>query len=380
MLRVRSAFVALLIAAAPAAAQEPFAVQKRAGFELDALVRHEWTRKIFVSPTETRNEERWRLRLLPRITAGGDRYSVVIGGDFNYDPDSRNTEVPDTLDVDPERDVIKPTLLRDNYDSRSARLDLAFARLEPLSWLRLEVGRFPMATGLTEMLWDKDLRPQGGLVRLGTRTTGDIETLSASFLVTQGGHVFDDGDARLMLGTANAKLKGGSGTESHIELTGSYLHFTKVNELEPMIRRQNRRAADGTLLSTFRVADVVARLQLTGGLPMQIVADYAWNTSADDQNRGVWLALVLGSLSTSRARLEYVYARVDRDVTVAAFATDDFFWGTGWEGHKLELASQSGPRFTGHLIGQLQRFKESGNAAERDHWVQRLRVELRLVP
>jgi len=42
-------------------------------------------------------------------------------------------------------------------------------------------------------LWDKDLRPQGGLARIATQTTGDIESLSASFLVTQGGHVFDDG-------------------------------------------------------------------------------------------------------------------------------------------------------------------------------------------
>ena len=377
MPRVRSAVIVSLLAAAPLAAQDPFATTKKSGFELDALVRHEWTRKIFVSADETRDEERWRFRLQPRVTAGGDRYSVVIGGDFNYDPDGRNTEVPDTLDVDPERDVIKPALLRDNYDSRSARLDLAFARLDPLDWLRLEGGRFPMPGGLTEMLWDKDLRPQGGMVRLSTQTTGDIEALSASFLVTQGGHVFDDGDARLMMGSASARLKGGN--ESVIELTGSYLHFTKVGELEPMIRRQNRRV-DGNITGTFRVADIVARMQIAGGLPMQFVADYAWNTAADDENRGLWLAVVLGSLNTSRARLEYVYARVDRDVTVAAYTTDDFFWATGWEGHKLEMASRSGPRFTGHLIGQLQRFKDAPRPEEREHWVQRLRVELRFVP
>ena len=93
----------------------------------------------------------------------------------------------------------------------------------------------------------------------------------------------------------------------------------------------------------------------------------------------LWLALVLGSLNTSRARLEYVYARVDRDVTVAAYATDDFFWATGWEGHKVELASRSGPRVSGHLIAQMQRFKD-GPPAEQDHWIKRFRTEVRYIP
>ena len=380
MPRVWSVLAVPLLLAVPAFSQtpeEPFAPPKTHGLEVEALVRHEWTQKIFVSPTETRNEDRWRFRLLPRIMAGGDKFKVVIGGDFNYDPDGRNTEVKP---ADPSLPVTKPALLRDNYDSRSARLDLAHAHLEPLSWMHLEAGRFPMPKGLTEMLWDKDLRPQGGALRVSTRAIGDIEGLSLMGLVTQGGHVFDDGEARLILGTATAKLKAGEGTG--LELSGSYLHFTKLGELEPMIRRQNRRVAGTTppeILNEFRVADVVARMQTGGNMPMQFVADYAWNTAADDLNRGVWLALVLGSLSTSRARLEYVYSRVDRDATVAAYATDDFFWSTGWEGHKIELASRSGPRVSGHLIAQLQRFKD-GPEAEQHHWIRRFRTEVRLIP
>jgi hypothetical protein len=377
MPRVCCVLAVPLLAAAPALSQtdEPFAAPKPHGFEIEALVRHEWTQKIFVSPTETRNEDRWRLRLLPRINAGGDRFKVTVGGDFNYDPDGRNTRIQP---ADPEAEPVKPGLLRDNYDSRSARLDLAHLHFEPLSWMHLDLGRFPMPPGLTEMLWDKDLRPQGGALKISTRAIGDIEGLSLMGLVTQGGHVFDDGDARLILGTASAKLKPGEGTG--LELAGSYLHFTKLGELEPMIRRQNLRVT-GTpdFLNEFRVADIIVRMKTGGNMPMQFVADYAWNTAADEQNRGIWLAVVLGSLNTSRARLEYVYARVDRDVTVAAFATDDFFWATGWEGHKIELASRSGPRVSGHLIAQLQRFKD-GPPAEQEHWIRRFRTEVRLIP
>ena len=374
--RVSFALAASVLAAAATLAQQPddpFAAPKRGGLEVEALIRHERNRKIFVSADETRSEDRWRFRLLPRITTGGESFKLVVGGDFNYDPDPRNTEVKDA-----DGNIVKPALLRDNYDSRSARLDLAYAELQPIKWLQVQGGRFPMPHGLTEMLWDKDLRPQGGLVRLSTSAIGDIEGLSGTFLISQGGHVFEDGKSRLMMGSLSAKLQGGN--QTRMEVTASYLDFSRLEDLEPMIRRQNRRAADGTLASRFRVADIVGRMVISSGMPMQFVADYAWNTAADDQNRGVWFAAVLGSLSQSRARLEYVYSRVDRDATPAAFATDDFFWGTGWEGHRLELATRSGGRFSGHLIGQIQRFKDSARPEEQEHWMQRLRAELRLTP
>ena len=74
-------------------------------------------------------------------------------------------------------------------------------------------------------------------------------------------------------------------------------------------------------------------------MPVQLVADYCWNTAAERGNQGLWLAAVLGSTDVSRARLEYTYAKVDKDATVAAFNADDFFWGTGWEGHRGDLGT-----------------------------------------
>jgi hypothetical protein len=364
-----AALVSTVGAAAAFAQDNPFAAPKKSGFELEALVRHEWTRKIFDNPDETHDEDRWRLRALPRVTAGGDRFKIVVGGDFNWDTHQRN--------VDPKEDGVKPTLLRDNYDSRSARLDLAFADLQPLGWLSLEGGRFPMPSGVTEMLWDKDLRPQGGSVRLATGAIHDIESLSGTFLITQGGHVFDVGQSRLMMGTLTARLV--SANQTKMELNASLLDFTKLDEIEPMIRRQNKNP-DGTITSRFRVADLVGRMVIPGGMPMQLVGDYAWNTAADTQNRGIWVAVVLGSLTQSRARLDYTYARVDRNATVAAFATDDFFWGTGWEGHRVELGTRTHEHISGHIIGQIQRFKDSLKPEEQRHWVERLRVELRFTP
>jgi len=69
---------------------------------------------------------------------------------------------------------------------------------------------------------------------------------------------------------------------------------------------------------------------------------------------------------------------VDKDATVAAYATDDFFWGTGWQGHRGDVGVKAGEHIAVHTIGQLQRFKDSPRIAERDHWVKRYRVEVRL--
>jgi len=110
---------------------------------------------------------------------------------------------------------------------------------------------------------------------------------------------------------------------------------------------------------------------------MQVVVDGARNRKAENQRNGFWVTAVLGSLVDGKVRGEYTFAKVDRDVTVAAYAGDDFFWGTGWLGHKAEFAFAQNAKATFHVIGQMQQFKDSANLAERSHWVKRLRLEVR---
>jgi hypothetical protein len=360
----------VLATAAPVGAAEdrPFQPKKTGTFDIEGLVRQEWTTKFFVKETPTVN--RRRARLLPRFTAGGDNFQVGVGGDFNFSSDD-NTEVTAA-----DGTTSKPALLRDNYESKGARLDLAFVHLAPLKWVKLDAGRFVMPFGLTEMIWDKDLRPQGGAVRLGSSAMGDIETLSLGALYSQGGHVFDDKDTRLLMFNGTARLKGSD--EAHFELQASWMQWERLDDLEPMIRRQNTRATGGIVPDEYQIIDLVGRIQLSGNLPLQLIGDMCWNTKIKEKNRGVWLALVMGSLSESRAREEYTFAQIDKDATVAAYAGDDFFWGTGWAGHRGEIGTRLSDRLTVHAIGQLQRFKDSPNVEERDHWLQRFRIEARV--
>jgi hypothetical protein len=126
------------------------------------------------------------------------------------------------------------------------------------------------------------------------------------------------------------------------------------------------------------VADLVARLRHDGLVEVELVADVCRNLDLDRGNTGVWLALVLDGRSLSLPRLEYVYARVDRDATLAAYPADDFLWTTGWDGHRAELSVRAGEHAALAAVGQLQRYKDAPRPEARKDWVGRLRLELRL--
>lgn len=355
------AVVACLIAST-AWAQDTRQATEQYSFLLkaDGLLRKEWTRNVF----QGTDQDRWRFQFRPRAEIGAKWLSLGVGAELNHSKDENDVAAEGAPPL---------TLVRDNYRSRDIRLDLAFASLRPASWLRIEGGRFPMPIAFTEMIWDRDLRPQGAAVHVG----GGDSPFGLSVLGARGSHVFDDDDAEMLV--VSAGFTPPAEAKTRLELLASYIAFMDADTLEPVIRRQNTRtAAGGPVAPDFRVIDGVLRLRHDGVMPWQAVADVCWNTSADSDRTGLWLALVVGSTRSSRTRLEYTYARVDKDATLAAYATDDFFWGTGWEGHRGDLGVRVSDNAALHGVAQLQRFKDSPREAERDHWLRRYRVELRV--
>ena len=373
MSQARAGLLLLLLSAAQAAAQEepaPVYETPKRTLELtgDALIRGEWTRHLAVAPDTFVDDDRFRGQLRPRVVVDLGKVAFGVGGDFNYSSDENTEEINPAF-----------PLIRDNYKSRDARVDLAFARVQPVDWLRLEGGRFVMPVPLTEMIWDRDLRPQGAALTLDFRNHGSFESVAFTILGAKGSHVFDDSETSMLVAAVDATLR--AGESAKVELLGSYVAFYDVDELEPIIRRQNLRVPGPPptpLALDYRVVDLVARLRTSGRVPLQLVAEYCWNTAADTLNDGIWAALVLGSTEGHRAGLEYTYANVDRDATQGAYAADDFLWTTGWDGHRVDLGIRTGGHAALHAVGQLQRFKDSPRGFDNDVWVKRYRLELRI--
>lgn len=365
----RFILIAVLVTA-PASAQDPAPVyqggrQYSVETKLDGYLRQEWTDSVtFIDKDRTLG------RLRPRVEVGVNRFLLGVGGDFAY-----GSAANPPLDTVP--------LLRDNFDPREARLDLAFVRVQA-GPARLHAGRFAMPVRFTEMVWDRDLRPQGGALTLEAANRGPFHRLSLTGLGARGSHVFPQDGAfdfsdRETVWIASASAVAGEPGRGTLELTASYLTWSDLEHVDPRLRRQNRRATPGgALASGFDVVDLVARYSKDAGMSVQFVADYCWNTAVDDDNRGLWLAAVLGSTQTARASLEYTFAKVDPDATLAAFAADDFLWETGWEGHRVDLGFRLADHYALHGVAQRQRFKDAPLPEDRDRNLDRYRVEIRI--
>jgi hypothetical protein len=358
VLRLRLLAIVVIASATPAAAQAPvYQSEPPLSLSADGFYRNEWTQELFAGENQTR----WRIQVRPLLELNAGPFELGVGGDFNW-ADADNTEPP--------AGQTAIGLQRDNFSSRDARVDLAFGRVSPLSWLELEGGRFAMPLGITEMIWDRDVRAQGGAVTLRTFDVGGLSQIALTALGSRGSHVFDDA------GVTTLVLAGFLDTGG-LQLTGSFIRFTDLGGMHPSLRRQNSRAADGGYLyDRYEVVDVVARVAREGALTSELVVDYSWNTAADDLNKGLWVRLRLGSLQLARAALEYTFADVERDATLAAYATDDFIWSTGWVGHRGDLELKVTDNSFIKLTAQWQRFTASANPAERDHWVKRYRVDV----
>lgn len=356
------------LAAAPASAQQ----QKQAPITGDIIIRQEWTDDFFTSPDPVPSS-RTRFWIRPKFEIETSMLRMGLGVDASYSTDDN---------LKPEGVKLPLTLIRDNYISRNIRLDIAYLGTN-LGAIKVDAGRMPMPFRLTNMIWDQDLRVQGGAAQWVLHQGKTAEPIvKASGIYSRGSHVFaDSADPEGSSLGDGVTIKGGSldlgyGENKRVEFSGTYLDFNKLNFLEPMIRRQNTRIG-GVIVKEYGVIDLILRFRTNAPFPIQLVVDGARNRKAENQRNGVWLTAVLGSLVNGKVRGEYTFAKVDRDVTVAAYAGDDFFWGTGWLGHKAELAFAQNAKATFHVIGQMQQFKDSANPAERTHWVKRLRLEVR---
>ena len=344
-------------------------------FKGDLLARQEWTQNLFTTPCAQCHtvgpDQRGRLQFRPRIETQVSSLRLIAGAEINFSSDTNAAPTDITLPVRP---------IRDNYDSRGIRLDLASLGINPLPDLEIDAGRMVMPFRVTEMMWDRDLRVQGAVAKW-TRVSEEsgLETLRLSAVYSRGSHVFRDsagsfpGSGTTLTGVS---VDFGVGSSKRADLTASYLRFDGTEHLDTVIRRQNTGSTSDALGRNFGIIDLVGRFRSDTRVPLQLVLNYAMNHRAVGNPTGLWAAFVAGSFRDARVRGEYTYASVDRDLTLAAYAGDDFFWGTGWDGHRVDLGFAPWATSSFHIVGQWQRFKETADPVERA-WIRRWRLEAR---
>jgi hypothetical protein len=356
--------IALYLATAhTAAAQYGQSQSQSFSFAGDAFTRYEWTRSIPTPDGSTVNEDRYVVQARPRVQLSLGFLELGVGGQFNYSGDD-NTELPDGEPA---------TLVRDNFFSKDARFDLYYGKVKA-GPVVAQGGRMVMPLLLTGMIWDEDLRPLGGALSLEFGAPGSSARFALRALYATKSHWFED-ESEMLGGSVEIAFE--SGRTTRLVLGGSYIDFRDLEGLDTRIRRQNTLGPLGGFVFDYRVADIQARLVATGQVPYSLVVDYCWNTAIGEGNKGMWAGLSLGQVGTSVARLEYTYAKIDRDATLAAFNSDDMYWGTGYEAHRVDVGAAASRSSSVHAVASWQKYKDSPIPEERDQWVQRYRVELR---
>jgi hypothetical protein len=213
--------LAVLACAAHAAAQDVYQQQPKKAFRFagDTLARYEWTRDI---PAEDGfvNEDRYFLQVRPRVELNMGPIELGVGGAFNYS-DEENDVPPagqETL-----------TLVRDNYRSKDARLDLAWGKVK-LGPLVARGGRFLMPIPFTEMIWDRTSgRRAGGAASPESSTS----RFALHGIYAHREHVFED--ESVMWRSRNSASRP---ARARPQLVGPYLQFEDLKAGVP-VRRQN---------------------------------------------------------------------------------------------------------------------------------------------
>jgi hypothetical protein len=315
----------MLGAAAAAVAQEPQYFEEppaRPRFSLrwDFLARYDhvdhWRGYELVS--------RGRFELRPEIDfEPWDDLRIGVRGIFDY-----GTE-PDAYPF------------QDNYISRWASADRWYVRWTP-GRFTVQAGRFGMPLAASELLWDRDIQTPG-ISASWTSPDGAWTISGAGFYGPQ--HYSD----QTRIGAGQFQWRTGDPSRFSLEASLAYWSFDPHELFTPYIRENTTRVENGapTFASEFHVADLLLRMWFpVGSVPVQVSLDGFDNFAAAEGRRLAFEAVVLaGQVGTPGDwRGFYAYQYIQRNATMGAYNTDDWWYHTWYEGHRVGVAWTFLPR------------------------------------
>jgi hypothetical protein len=323
---MRTGILLLMVALcrpAPAAAQqadyfEPSPPKARFTLRWEALLRYDSIYHLRVRP----DIERGRFEFRPEVAfEPSDRWKIAVRAVGNIGTDGNDQNARNF----------------DNYRSDGATLDRWYVEARPGGWT-IFAGRFGVPLVSSEMLWDKDIQTPGAAVSRQMATGASTLTFTAAgFYGPQ-----REGD-RSKITAGQAVWRGGNANRFAIEAAAAYWNFD-LEDLKSHYVRQNSPEpyAGGQRFETgFRLADLLVRFRFPAlRLPVTVSLDGIHNFGASNGNADAFEgAIAVGSVGTPRTwRAFYIYQYVERDAVVGAYNTDDWWFHSRYQGHRIGVA------------------------------------------
>ena len=285
--------------------------------------------------------------------------------EIDFDPiDRLRIGVRAVFDYGTEKDVYP---FVDNYVSRGASVERYYVLWTPASFA-LRAGAFGMPLFSTEMLWDRDIQTPGAAG--AWESPGGAWTLAAAgFYGPQ-----RDGDAS-RIAAGQVVWRAGEEGRLSLEAGASYWSYD-LRDLKTVYIRENSSVlvnGHARYASAFHVADLLVRVRFPlGTVPVLVSLDGIRNFSAPEGKRLAFEGvLAVGRLGTPGDwRATYAYQYVQRDALVGAYNSDDWWWHTWFEGHRVTMAVTILPRV--YLQGSFS----LNRRLDQTYWINRYFVDL----
>lgn len=274
---------------------------------------------------DTRDRLRYRYRL---GIEGQVNDTVVIGaGIASGGDDPRSTN--ETLD--------------DQFETKDARLDYAFAEWKATDWLKVVGGKFKRKAYLwntTDLLWDSDIRPEGGSVHLEFKNSLGTSYGNAGYWVLD--EFSDAADPGLIYAQAGHQWK----SEKFFGNAAATLYQFSELEGEAILGEHssggNTTDASGDYMFDYDSFGVSGEIGMKnvflGDKMVAIFGDYIRNSDSDEDT-GYAIGFKFGDKKIKMLhdwQFKYVYADLEEDAWLDFLPDSDRFGGaTGISAHEF---------------------------------------------
>jgi len=295
----------------------------------DLRYRHEMIDK---EDADARHRHRLRARLAVEAKVNPETMTGIQLATGSDDPVSTNQ----TLDG--------------GFSSKSVVLDLAYLKYTPdrVDGLSITGGKFKnpfFKPGKSELIWDSDWNPEGGVANITREFDNITVTLIASGLWIN--ERSSDDDSWIGAGQGMARFYFNE-KKSSFALGGGFFNYVNTEGFEPFAGESagnSMTVVDSTEYYTndYELLEVFGEFNCAlGYIPLTVMGDFVTNTAADSLETGWLVGIRVGKAKKPGSwALRYIYREVEKDAVVGAFTDSDFRGGgTDAKGHEMGGAYQ----------------------------------------
>lgn len=229
----------------------------------------------------------------------------------------------------------------DEWEGFLYKLDQIYARYAPTRSTTFWAGQIPNPIVEADLLWDKDVNPQG----LGEQFTWSVSDETELFLNAGQfllDHFWEDTEPKVMIGQVGTTWKNASDIEVRTAL--AYYDYLQVEgKRVPFQRDTNSRRPDGSLLYDFNVLAFFGELEtsvplpLIGSTPLRITLEGSENLAAAHAGTGFKADVRLGrDKRRGDLSLLYSYEWLERDATLDSLSESSWHsQRVNFSGHRL---------------------------------------------